>query len=260
MPGVNEQRTFIGVAALCFIASAAVTIAGCAAMSCMPGMEMPGGWTMSMTWMRMPGQGWPGAAATFLGMWAVMMVAMMLPALVPMLMRYRAAVIPARAARRNALTLRVAAGYFFVWTIAGAIAYLPGVTLAELAMRTPGVARAVPVGTSIVTVLAGAWQLSAWKSRQLACCRETIDCCRPPAITSHAAWRHGFDLGARCLRCCAPLTLLLFVMGVMELRAMALVTGAIALERLAPQGDRAARAIGALMLAAGLLGVLRALE
>jgi hypothetical protein len=42
-------------------------------------MPMPGGWTMSMAWMRMPGQTWPGAAASFLGMWVVMMVAMMLP-------------------------------------------------------------------------------------------------------------------------------------------------------------------------------------
>jgi predicted metal-binding membrane protein len=47
-----------------------------------------GGWTMSMAWMRMPGQTWPAATASFLGMWVVMMVAMMLPALVPMLQRY----------------------------------------------------------------------------------------------------------------------------------------------------------------------------
>jgi len=40
---------------------------------------MPGGWTMAMAWTRMPGQTWPGAAASFLGMWVVMMVAMMLP-------------------------------------------------------------------------------------------------------------------------------------------------------------------------------------
>jgi hypothetical protein len=39
----------------------------------------------------MPGQTWPGAAASFLGMWVVMMVAMMLPSLVPMLWRYRQA-------------------------------------------------------------------------------------------------------------------------------------------------------------------------
>ena len=36
--------------------------------------SMPGGWTMAMAWMRMPGQTWPGAAASFLGMWVVMMV------------------------------------------------------------------------------------------------------------------------------------------------------------------------------------------
>ena len=50
---------------------------------------MPGGWTMSMAWMRMPGQTWLGAAASFLGMWVGMMVAMMLPSLVPVLWRYR---------------------------------------------------------------------------------------------------------------------------------------------------------------------------
>ena len=61
-------------------------------MSAMGEMPMPGGWTMSMAWMRMPGQTWPGAAASFFGMWIVMMVAMMLPSLVPMLWRYRQAV------------------------------------------------------------------------------------------------------------------------------------------------------------------------
>jgi hypothetical protein len=38
-------------------------------MSAMGEMPTPGGWTMSMAWMRMPGQTWPGAAASFLGMW-----------------------------------------------------------------------------------------------------------------------------------------------------------------------------------------------
>jgi hypothetical protein len=48
-----------------------------------------GGWSMSMAWMRMPGQTWPGAAASFLCTWAVMMVAMTLPFSVLMLWRYR---------------------------------------------------------------------------------------------------------------------------------------------------------------------------
>src|SRR5580765_8534667 len=87
-----SRRAFLGVSALLFIASTAVTIGWCASMSAMSGMPMPGGWTMSMAWIRMPGQTWPGAAASFLGLWVVMMVAMMLPSLVPMLWRYRQAV------------------------------------------------------------------------------------------------------------------------------------------------------------------------
>ena len=69
-----------------------MTIVWCASMSAMGGMAMPGGWTMSMMWMRMPGQSWLAVAASFLGMWMVMMVAMMLPSLAPMLWRYRQAV------------------------------------------------------------------------------------------------------------------------------------------------------------------------
>src|SRR4029434_5949041 len=80
-----SQQAFFGVSALLFAASAAVTIVWCGSMSSMGGMPMSGGWTMSMAWMRMPGQTWSGAAASFLGMWIVMMVAMMLPSLVPML-------------------------------------------------------------------------------------------------------------------------------------------------------------------------------
>src|SRR5262245_32237048 len=85
-----SRQAFWGVSALLCAASAALTVHWCASMS--GGMPMPGGWTMSMAWMRMPGQTWPGAAASFLGMWIVMMVAMMLLSLVPMLGRYRQAV------------------------------------------------------------------------------------------------------------------------------------------------------------------------
>src|SRR5262245_20298584 len=88
-PARDSQRAFFAVLTLVFIASTAVTTAWCSSMSAMNEMAMPGGWTMSMAWMRMPGQTWVGAAASFLGMWLVMMVAMMLPSLAPMLLRYR---------------------------------------------------------------------------------------------------------------------------------------------------------------------------
>jgi len=88
----TSHRAFVGISALLFAASAALTIVRCTFMSAMRGMPMPGGWTMSMVWMRMPGQSWPEAAASFIGMWVVMMVAMMLPSLAPMLWGYRQAV------------------------------------------------------------------------------------------------------------------------------------------------------------------------
>src|SRR5262249_38720011 len=117
-PGV-----FLGVSALLFVVSAAVTVAWCASMSAVGGMPMPGGWTMSMAWMRMPGQTWPGAAAAFLAMWVVMMVAMMMPSLVPMLDRYRRAVGRAGEGRFGRLTTLAGAGYFLVWTVFGAAVF-----------------------------------------------------------------------------------------------------------------------------------------
>src|SRR5678809_138736 len=98
-------------------------------MSEMGAMPLPGGWTMSMAWMRMPGQTWPVAAATFLGMRIVMMVAMMMPSLVPMLRRYRRAV-GMGAPRLGRLTVVVGLGYFAVWTMVGVAAYPVGVGLA----------------------------------------------------------------------------------------------------------------------------------
>jgi len=274
-----SQHAFFGVSALLFAASAALTIAWCASMSAMAEMPMPGGWTMSMAWMRMPGQTWPGAAASFLGMWVVMMVAMMLPSLVPMLWRYRQAVASTRRAagstrraagstrraaggtgetRLGRLTALVGVGYFFVWTVLGMAAFPLGVALAAVEMQQPALARAVPFAVGVVVLIAGALQLTAWKARHLAYCREAPGRgCTLPADAG-AAWRHGLRLGLHCSHCCAGLMAILLVIGVMDLRAMAVVAAAITVERLAPAGERVARAIGAVVVGAGLFLIARA--
>ena len=112
-----------------------------------------------------------GAAAAFLGMWVVM-VAMMLPALVPMLWRYRQAVGRTGETRLGRLTALVGVGYFFVWTVFGMAAFPLGVALAAIAMRQPALARAVPIAVGVVVVIAGALQFTAWKAHHLACCRD----------------------------------------------------------------------------------------
>jgi predicted metal-binding membrane protein len=254
-----ERPAFWGVSALLFVASTAGTIGWCASMSsAIPEMRMPGGWTMSMAWMRMPGQTWPGAAASFLGMWVVMMVAMMLPSLLPMLRSYRAAVGGAGRPRLGRLTALAGVGYFFVWTLLGMATFPLGVALAALEMRQPPLARAVPFAVAAVVLLAGLLQLTAWKARQLACCREAPGCGRALPADAGAAWRHGLRLGARCGRCCAGPMAILLALGVMDLRAMVVVTAAITVERLAPGGEGIARATGAVFVGAGLLLVARA--
>jgi predicted metal-binding membrane protein len=253
-----SQHVFFGVSALLFAASAAVTIVWCASMSAMCQMPMQGGWTMSMAWLRMPGQTWPGAAASFLGMWVVMMMAMMLPSLVPMLWRYRQAVRRSGETRLAWLTALVGAGYFFVWTVFGMIAFPLGVALTAVEMQLPALARGVPIAVGGVVLIAGALQLTAWKARHLACCREAPGRGRNLPPDAGTAWRHGTRLGLHCSTSCAGLTAILLVIGVMDLRAMAAVATAITIERLAPAGERLARAIGVIVVMAGLLLIGRA--
>jgi predicted metal-binding membrane protein len=250
--GLVADRTFVVTVALLFAASAALTVLWCEAMSSMSALRMPGGWSLSMTWMRMPGQTWLEAAAAFLGMWMVMMVAMMLPSLAPTLHSYRrvcGAVSdgdPTRLAWRTSL---VGLGYFLVWLLLGAAIFPVGVALAALAMHLPALSRAVPLAGAVVIMIAGVLQFTPWKLRQLACCRAVPARCE---TLPHGALRHGLRLGVHCCQCCAGSTAVLLVLGVMDVRAMTAVAVAITAERLTRHGVQVARVLGILSVAAGL--------
>jgi predicted metal-binding membrane protein len=220
---LTSQQTFWGVSALLFAASAALTIVRCG--------------SMSMMWMRMPGQTWFTAAASFLAMWTVMMVAMMLPSVAPMLERHRQTIGSGR------MTAIAGAGYFFVWALLGAAIFPLGAALATVE---------IPFATGMVILLAGLLQFTPWKARLLACCRESTNC------AGHSAWRQGLCLGIDCACCCLGPTTVLLVVGPMDLRAMAVVTAAITAERLLPGGEQVARATGALAIAAVLFQIARA--
>jgi len=253
-----SERAFIGIAALIFACSTALTIVWGVSMSAMGVMDMPGGWTMSMTWMLMPGQTWAGAAVVFLGMWVVMMVAMMMPSLAPMLWRYRQAVDKTDHTRLGWLTALVGAGYFLVWTMFGLAAFPVGVVLATLEMLHPALARAVPVAAGVVLVTAGVLQFTPWKARHLACCRQMPGRDRTLTARAGTAWRHGLRLGLHCSRCCFSQMAVLLVIGVIDLRAMAIVAVAITVERLAPGGQRIAIATGVVAVAAGMFLIVQA--
>ncbi|GCB03261.1 DUF2182 domain-containing protein [Ralstonia sp. SET104] len=232
-----SERGFLAGSALLFSASAAATLAWCNAMPAMT--EMP------MAWMPMCGQTWWRFAASFIGMWTVMMVAMMLPSLVPTLRRYRTELHLAGEPNLGVPTALAGSGYFAVWTAIGLMVFALSAALAQLEMAWPVLARAMPVASGAIVFAAGLWQFSAWKARQLARCRAA-------PTTGGTAWRYGLHLGIRCAGSCASLTAILLASGVMDLRAMAAVSAAITLERLAPAGEYIARVVGAVAAGAGL--------
>lgn len=211
-----------------------------------------------MSGMSMPQQTWYGPAAGYLGMWMAMMVPMMLPSLVPMLSRYRRSVRGADGIHLHGLTALVGVGYFVIWAVLGTAAYAAGAGVTAVEMRWGTVAHWLPVAAGVVLLLAGCVQLTPWKARQLALCREGSGCACPPAPNAMGAWRHGLGLGVRCSLCCGGLMLALLAIGMMDPVAMAGVTLAISAERLAPVPLRVARLAGVAIVVFGVLTLVRA--
>src|ERR1041385_4994590 len=160
-----SRHVFLGLCVLLLAASAAGTVVWSASMSGTGGM--------SMAWTPRPGQPWPVAAASFLGMWVVMTMAMMLPSLIPTLWRHREAMgRTGGGAGPGPSAALVGLGYFSVWAGFGAAAFPLGAVLAVAEMRQAALAAAVPLAAGLVVVVAGCYQLTAAKARHLACCRE----------------------------------------------------------------------------------------
>jgi len=242
---------FIAVCVLAFVASVSATVYFCRSMCCE--MEMPGGWTMSMMWMRMHGQTWFGSATSFLLMWLAMMVAMMLPSALPMLLRVRNSL--AQNGNRNpgAPAISAASGYFFVWLVAGAAVYVFGVAFASAAMRFEWVSRMTPALSGGALVAAGAMQFTDWKMSALRRCRDPLCCaalgnCAP--LTT--GWDHGLKQGVSCFVCCAAPMLVLLALGTMNLLVMILVAATIAMEKLMPRPEPLVRLFGIAAIVIGL--------
>jgi len=240
MRTLQTSQRFIGVSAALFIGSAALTIAWSSAH------DMPMCSVRSFS-----GQTLPSHAFEFLAMWLMMSTAMMLPSLLPSLWRYRRSVAAATAAQLDALTMCVGLGYFFAWMAAGVLAFAAS-DLIDAQRRD------VPMLTGAIVLIAGVLQFGAWKARHLACCRAAPKCCETLHATAQSAWRHGVRLGWHCVHCCFGLTVALLAIGMMDLRAMALVTIAISAERLAPNAQRVARFIGVVLIAMGALMIAHA--
>jgi predicted metal-binding membrane protein len=251
------RAPFFVFSGLVFSASAIATVYFCRLMS--GGMEMPGGWTMSMMWMRMPGQTWTASATMFMLMWLAMMMAMMLPSALPMLLNFRQSLTGNENRNFVAPVVFAAAGYFLVWLVFGAAVYLAGVMFALAAMRLEWLSRMVPVLSGAALLAAGAIQLTAWKMSGLRRCR-TAGCAElPRGDALNAAWCHGLKQGALCFICCLAPMLALLALGAMNLTVMIIIAATIATEKLVSKPELFVRIFGLAALITGAVAIARSI-
>ena len=240
-------------------------------------MDMPGGWRMSMMWMRMPGQVWLESAMMFLSMWLAMMVAMMLPSVSSKLLLFYRSLVWKRASHPGISTASVAAGYFLVWTGVGAGVYALGIPWALAVMSWPALSRWVPFLTGVCLILGGFYQFSPWKREGLGRCRNLLVYGyapkrrkRPakgkeplPEIMEDAGFKASFLQGIRqgfsCAICCAGSMLLLVALGAMNLYLMFAVGVVIALEKLLLKPQPVIYGTGSLALFLGMVQLIRSL-
>jgi predicted metal-binding membrane protein len=244
---------FLFAFATAFAVAVAGTVHFCRSMS--GGMDMPGGWTMSMMWMPMPGYTWTGSAVMFVLMWLVMMVAMMLPSALPMLLNIRRWPIH----NFEALAIFAALGYFFIWTLIGGIVYALGAAYAMETMRLDWLGRLTPMLSGVMLTVCGIIQFTPWKLSALRQCRAP-DCgtlFRDGVLLR--GWRYGLRQGISCAICCAAPMLALLVLGVMNLTAMVIIAAVIAAEKLLPWPEKLARAFGVIALLAGAAFIVKTL-
>jgi predicted metal-binding membrane protein len=201
------------------------------------------GFFMELMWKMMsPGEAMPYLGATAL-MWVVMMIAMMVPAVMPMLVVFRKL---DRGASGDFDTFLFANGYLLAWSTFSIVAAVLQWFLHGAGWLHGDLLAVRPLAAGAILVAAGVYQLTPMKS---AC----LDKCRSPMGFFLGNWRAGrwgairmgFKHGIFCVGCCWMLMLIMFVGGAMSVVTMALLTGFILAERVLPAGPWVARLPGA---------------
>lgn len=188
-------------------------------------------------------------------MWTAMMAAMMLPGAGPMIAAF--ATINRRRRARGAPAVGTGiflAGYVAVWAGFSLVATALQGALQASGLLTPMMQSASWFLSAALFLAAGAYQFSAPKERCLFLCRSTDG-----FILSE--WRDGaagaLVMGLRhglfCALCCGGLMLLLFAVAVMDLRWVAALAVLVTAEKTLPRPRFWRRALGAVLLASGLV-------
>jgi predicted metal-binding membrane protein len=191
-----------------------------------------------------------GAFSWFLGVWVVMMAAMMFPSVAPTIALY------ARMTRqRSPLSpLLFAVGYLLTWAAAGVLAFLIGVAVVHSFGDVFAWDRAGRWLAGITIVAAAGYELTPLKDVCLGKCRSPLGVLLGSWRDGRSgALRMGAKNGAWCIGCCWALMASLFALGVMSVVWMAVVAALIAIEKTLPWRRAATFTTVAVLLTLGVL-------
>jgi predicted metal-binding membrane protein len=195
------------------------------------------------------------SAALFIAIWAVMMVAMMLPSATPMILMFGAVYAGKRKqAQPFVPTWVFTSAYLLVWASSGVVIYLIALGADMLAAQSMWLMQNAPRIGGVILVLAGIYQLSPLK-------RICLSKCRTPLQFILSSWRDGYrgafrmglEHGLYCLGCCWLLFVILLPLGIMNIAIMALITALIFAEKAFPFGQRVSQLIALALIAYGVL-------
>ena len=189
-----------------------------------------------------------GGSVPFVLGWTAMMVAMMIPATLPLILLY---CVVARQ-RLNPIQARVGMaalflGYIAVWAVAGLPVYV-------YALSAEAVGRFATVLPAVLLVIGGVYQFTSLK-------RSCHARCSNPLFFLMQKWKPGtagaLRLGALhgidCLGCCAVLMVGLVALGMMNLALVFTAALIIFAEKTLPNGHRIAQPLGILLVAGGVM-------
>jgi predicted metal-binding membrane protein len=189
-----------------------------------------------------------GTLGWFLGVWVVMMAAMMFPSLAPTVALY------SRMTRDRMAPLLFTAGYVVTWGAAGVAAF-------AIVRAGGGIAGDVLAWDRAGRWVAGATLLAAAAYELTPLKDVCLGKCRSPLGFLLGAWREGragsLQMGVRhgawCVGCCWALMASLFALGVMSIVWMAFVAALIAAEKTLPWRRVATYGTAGILLALGIL-------
>jgi predicted metal-binding membrane protein len=195
------------------------------------------------------------AVLPFLGLWVVMMAAMMLPSVAPVAVLWTRLISGASAGAGRAMRMSAfLAGYLLAWAAVGAVAFAALAGTGRLVTASPVAAKWLGVA---IFIGAGVYQLTPWKDWCLRRCRSPIG-----ALMYYVGFqgrsrdvRVGLHHGATCAGCCWGLMIVLIAVGVMNVAVMAALAVVILMEKLWRYGKRFGQAVGVVLAAIGVLAI-----